>query len=45
LAAAWPLPADRTLFWGRLTMTLSFAGMIAAAASQRICERLATPML
>jgi hypothetical protein len=38
-------PSDRTLVWDRLTMTVSFAGVIAAAVSQRISERLATPML
>ena len=38
-------PTDRTLFWDRLTMTVSFAGVLAAMISQRVSERVAAPML
>lgn len=38
-------PSDRTLFWDRLSMTISFAGVLAAMISQRVSERVATPML
>ena len=38
-------PTDETLFWDRLGMTVSFAGVLAAIISQRVSERFATPML
>jgi hypothetical protein len=38
-------PSDATLVWDRLGMTVAFAGVLAAAISQRISERAATPML
>ncbi|PWT75322.1 MAG: hypothetical protein C5B46_02750 [Proteobacteria bacterium] len=38
-------PGDRSLLWDRMGMTVSFAGVLAAIISQRVSERLATPML